>query len=80
MLSVEDDRRRHRRLDLPRIWDRFYRAERSRGHGPRATTGSGLGLAIVRGVVEAHGGSATVAFPTRPGGPVHAHAAGIAGG
>lgn len=43
--------------DLPMVFDRFWRAERSRN---RQTGGSGLGLAIVRQLVEAHGGTATV--------------------
>ena len=37
--------------DLPKIYDRFYRAERSRG-----TPGSGLGLSLVRAVVTFYGG------------------------
>ena len=38
--------------DLPRVFDRFYRARSARG-----MPGSGLGLAIVRQVAESHGGS-----------------------
>lgn len=42
--------------DLPHIFDRFWRAEKSRS---RRTGGSGLGLAIVRQLVTAHGGTVT---------------------
>jgi len=38
---------------LPRVFDRFFRAEASR---PDSARGSGLGLAIVKSIVELHGG------------------------
>ena len=49
--------------ELPRIFERFYKADRARSKadfiGPGGA-GSGLGLAIARHVIEAHGGRITV--------------------
>lgn len=56
-VTVSDTGEGIRPEDLPRIFESFYRGERSRS---RRTGGSGLGLAISRGIVRAHGGDITV--------------------
>ena len=53
-ITVEDDGPGIPEDELPHIFERFYRADKSRN---RLTGGSGLGLAIVRSIAEAHGGS-----------------------
>jgi two-component system, OmpR family, sensor histidine kinase MprB len=60
-LTVRDHGRGFDDTDLPRVFERFYRAD-----GARGLPGSGLGLAIVRQAAEAHGGSAEAA--NAPGG------------
>lgn len=57
VIEVVDDGSGIAPQDLPHVFDRFWRAEKSRN---RATGGSGLGLAIVRHLAEAHHGTVTV--------------------
>lgn len=56
-LVVEDSGQGINPTDLPHIFERFYRGDRSRA---RATGNSGLGLAIARSIVEAYGGTINV--------------------
>ena len=52
-VTITDDGEGIRLEDLPHVFDRFYRADRSRS---RLTGGAGLGLAIARGIIQAPGG------------------------
>jgi signal transduction histidine kinase len=52
-VSVSDTGEGIPAADLPNVFERFYRVDRSRA---RATGGSGLGLTIAKRMVEAHGG------------------------
>jgi len=60
-LSVSDSGPGIAPQDLPHVWERFYRGDKSRRRADENGDGAGLGLAIVRGIVEAHGGGAAVA-------------------
>jgi two-component system heavy metal sensor histidine kinase CusS len=72
-VAVSDNGRGIAPEHLPRVFDRFYRAESSRG-----ADGAGLGLALVKSIVDLHGGSArirsevgrgttvTLIFPNKP--------------
>jgi len=53
LITVSDTGEGIRPDDLPFVFDRFYRADKSRS---RASGGSGIGLAIAKQLVEAHGG------------------------
>ncbi len=56
-ISVEDTGEGIPAEDLPFVFERFYRVDKSR---TRATGGAGLGLAIAKSLVEAHGGEIQV--------------------
>lgn len=55
ILSVSDDGIGIAQEELPKIWNRFYRVEKSRSLAKGA--GLGLGLAMVKQIAELHGGS-----------------------
>ncbi len=57
VISVSDTGEGIPASDLPYIFERFYRVDRSR---TRSTGGHGLGLTIARRLVEAHGGTIEV--------------------
>jgi signal transduction histidine kinase len=62
LVQVVDNGEGIRPDEIPYVFDRFYRGEKSRN---RATGGTGLGLAIARGIIEAHGGK--IGIVSHPG-------------
>lgn len=61
IVEVEDSGPGISAEDLPRIWDRLYRGDKS-----RSQRGLGLGLSLVKAIVGAHGGQVWVS--SKPGG------------
>lgn len=57
ILKVIDNGSGISKEDLPHIFERFFRADKSRN---RSTGGSGIGLTIVKSIVSAHGGNVEV--------------------
>jgi two-component system OmpR family sensor kinase len=62
LLTVSDNGLGISAEDLPRVFDRFYRADSSRTSG-----NTGLGLAISKAIVEAHGGQIEVSSQSEVG-------------
>ncbi len=62
VLVVSDDGPGIAEKDLPRVFERFFRGDVSRSG---KTGGTGLGLAISKAIVEAHGG--TISIASEPG-------------
>lgn len=59
-ITVQDTGQGIEEENLPRVFERFYRADRSRS---RAVQGTGLGLSLVRSIVDTYEGHIRIASP-----------------
>ena len=57
VLSIEDTGIGISKEQLPYVFERFYRVDKSRN---RKTGGAGIGLTIVNSIVDAHGGKVSI--------------------
>lgn len=56
LIDVRDNGTGVPETDLPYVFDRFYKADKSRGGQGSNSIGTGIGLSLVKSIVEAHGG------------------------
>ena len=59
-MEVSDDGIGIPEEDIPHVFERFYRVDKSRAREDGELGGTGLGLSIVRQIVRLHAGSVTV--------------------
>jgi two-component system phosphate regulon sensor histidine kinase PhoR len=76
LIRVEDQGSGIERIHLDRIFERFYRVDKSRS---RKLGGTGLGLSIVKHIMEAHGGGVSVESQSGRGSTFTLHLPGLAG-
>jgi two-component system phosphate regulon sensor histidine kinase PhoR len=70
IISVRDEGCGIEKKHIPRLFERFYRADKARS---RKLGGTGLGLAIVKHISQAHGGRVRVESTPGKGSVFHLH-------